>query len=192
MIFTIVLFLVSINSVVQGEVGEKTYNDSICEKYQLKDADVIPEGVIPKVYTSIEEMEKDLNYLNKSMTKGLIEDPEYNDMQVLSNNNGWQSKSEHWGGGLYINIGINYTYGYRYEYGQYWSYFISCNSVSSWISGSTAPYVYTQVGSTHNIYNSGYALDASAYGVLDYYIQTPWGAIKYWSKNTTISKTFYP
>lgn len=150
--------------------------ETLIKEYNLEVVEQFPDGVTPVEYESVAEAEKALaNIKNNAELSVEMADINTEKAQNSDTNqaldgitplaNGSQ-KYTHITPPFTRNLDVYYTYHWN---GQR-NLFSSCTKISSYITGITLGFTWTQTGSTHSIMDGGRTLYARANAKLDHYL----------------------
>lgn len=191
-------------NMVYAQVQDKT--DSINQISETSNYSIeliseanLPEGITPKKVGTLEEINdfaKQLDLEFEDLTQPYTENlSESDSIQPKATRNSCakviqNSKTVRNGGpmlGMHFNVAIDYTYCYSY----YGSTFLSCQNVSSFLSGVDAYASWEQTGYSTNIINGGTTLATTVHGKLScYLLSAELGLVKLGTRAKTVNTNF--
>ncbi|MGF7058577.1 hypothetical protein [Brassicibacter mesophilus] len=184
-IFALLTVLVLTNTMVYAEIG----NEKIYDKYNLKDVDKLPEGVVPIVIDSPKELEDCLKSIDnitldeKSIetTVSISENPTINSGYTAT-----VTKTTSATAGTFSKVYLK-AYIDVYNSGSF-RQIVGC-SESTYLSGTSLGLDWVENNTGHNIMNDGRKINVYGDGVLETYLIIE-GGIKVNSRPISLSLSY--
>lgn len=175
------------NIAVTDKTGDVKDLKSLCDKYRLEDVSVLPEGIIPLKFNSIQDAD---NYFSKVEAEKAAKKEQ--EIKEIANSpvtaNAISTRSETHDVGALGSSGTSLSITCKYTVDG--STIVGVSSISSFISGNTTNYSWSQTSKSWSSLDAGETAYVTVTGQLTQYVVVN-GVLKSYYTTYTRSSEFY-